>query len=270
MKNTRSSTGVTVSSAPIWLPLTSSLRIPPIKVALIVPPNICPSTLTAIEAISVMGNSPSSSRPTSILTPSIAPENVSPASPLMPVTDAERIIEKLVGSFVMSSHWMPSSVIRTGSHDGQPNASPLVPSAPMKTPNPASALKLPLPMIAKLRPSPLSVRLPILISAPIWVNRINSWSLAAPVSSRASLAVKVTMLPSVTRSVSDSNLKPSTRPSVKVIDSRIASVSVASSRVSVVVRSETVALKDPPGKSFAPPVATKMLPVKSTVGLPSK
>ena len=80
-KNTRFTTGVVVSKVSIIAPVASSLMMPPIRPALISPPKRLPLSETPIDAMSMIGNSPFNSLPTSILTPSIAPENSSPDMP---------------------------------------------------------------------------------------------------------------------------------------------------------------------------------------------
>ena len=97
-KKTRSSTGVVVSRGSIIWALASSLRIPPMRAALIWPPNKSPSIETPMEAISIIGNLPCLSNPMSMTTPSIVPENSSPLIPCRLVTEADRISWKLLGS----------------------------------------------------------------------------------------------------------------------------------------------------------------------------
>ena len=77
-KKMRSATGVTRSKVSMTCPPSLSLTMPPIRVASISPPKRSPLTVTPREAMSTMGNLPSSSRPMSILMPSTAPANSSP------------------------------------------------------------------------------------------------------------------------------------------------------------------------------------------------
>ena len=124
-KNTRAATGVVVSVSAIMFPFASSFSMPPISSASIWPPNRSPLTSTPIEAMPTIGNSPASSFPTSIWIPWIEPENVSPAMPWMPVTLADSVSRKLVGSVLMFGHWMPIESIWIGSQLGQLKLSPL-------------------------------------------------------------------------------------------------------------------------------------------------
>ena len=63
----------------------------------------------------------------SIWMPLMAPENVRPAMPLIPVTLADRVRTKLAGSEVGSpfGHWMPISLIFIGSQSGHAKLLPL-------------------------------------------------------------------------------------------------------------------------------------------------
>ena len=110
-KNTRSSTGVVVSKLLIKAPVESNFRIPPIKAASICPPKRSPFTDTPMDAISIIGNCPAKSLPTSILIPSIEPENSKPPTPCRPVTAADSVSTKSPGSFCISGQVMPISEI---------------------------------------------------------------------------------------------------------------------------------------------------------------
>ena len=178
----RSSTGVVTSKVEISFPLASTFMMPPISPAVMRPPNISPSTLTAIAAMSVIGNSPRNSFPTSIFMPSIAPEKVMPASPLISVTLTDRVSTKSAGSAWMSGHWMPISVILIGRNFGHLKLSPVAEPMPMKTPKPCLVTKVPSPRKAKFRASPESLSEPIVTSAPSAAKLISSSLSAAPVS----------------------------------------------------------------------------------------
>ena len=265
-KKTRSSTGVVISKLPISRPAESSLMMPPIRAAFISPPNILPRTDTPMEAMSMMGNLPSLSSPISIFTPSMAPSNSKPCKPCKPVTAADKVKTKSLGSFCISAHCMPSSVIRIGNHEGHWKLPPVAEPTPRKTPKPGLVTKVPSPRKAKLRPSPVNRSDPIFTSAPTAPKLTSSSFAAAPVSSIKSCPVRVTKLPSVTLKVSTLNLNDSTFPSSNSIVARIASVSgrPAMSVGSAVVRSLMTAEIGRPGKKRAPPEAIKMLPSKSS------
>ena len=168
----------------------------------------------------------------------------------------------------MSTHEMPNSVILIGSQLGHLKVSPV--AAPMlsTTPKPVSALNEPLPRIAKLRASPPITTPPIFTSAPTWPTCSSSCVPTAVVSRRMSPAISVSTPPISTRSVSRSNLNPSIWPFVKVSVARRASVSGELGRSlpgSAVRRSVMLAVKAPPfGKSFAPPLAMKIEPLKTS------
>ena len=192
---TRSATSVVVSKMSIICPLESSFKIPPMRAADTSPPKSLPSTLTPIEAISMMGNFPSSKRPGSILTPSIAPLNVSPFTPLISVTLTERVMTKSSGRFSMSSHCKPIALMRIGRKEGHLKVSPE--AAPMLriTANPGFALNFPLPRKAKFRASPPISIPPIFKRAPSDANDTISSLSAAPVFNMKSVAVRVRMPP---------------------------------------------------------------------------
>ena len=158
-----------------WPPALS-FRMPPTRPALILPPNRSPSIVTAIDAMSVIGNSPSSSLPTSMRMPSTAPVNVSPGTAGMPAMLADRMIAKSAGSAWMSRHVMPISLMRIGSQLGHLNESPVAPPTLKKTPKPVLVSNEPSPMKAKLRASPPITRLPIFTSAPTERNETSALS----------------------------------------------------------------------------------------------
>ncbi len=265
-KKTRASTGVVVSKLSIIAPLASSLRMPPIRPALMCPPNMSPSTETPMDAMSTIGNWPRSSLPTSILTPSIEPENSSPDMPCKPVTLAERVSRKLVGSFWMSGQLMPISLILIGSHDGHLKLSPVAAPTLMKTPNPGLVTKVPSPRKAKLRPSPPSTSEPIVTSAPTERKLTISSSAAAEVLMAISVAFSVRKEPSVIFNVSALKIMPLTLPCSNSRATRTASVfgTPGAMSGSAERRSLIVAETALPGRNFAPPEAKKIVPLKST------
>ena len=141
----------------------------------------------------MIGNSPSASSDGRIFTPCTAPENVIPASPCSPVTEAERVRTKSAGAFSMSSHWMPRASIRIGSQVGHWKESPVAEPTERKTPNPVWVMRSPLPVKPKLRPSPPMLSEPMVTAAPTAPKYTISASVpAAPVSSWKSRAVSVT------------------------------------------------------------------------------
>ena len=231
---------------------------PPIKAALTSPPNIRPSTLTPMDSTSMTGNTPCKSSFGEILMPFTAPLKVRPFMPLISVTSADRISTKSPGSFSISSHWIPISVIRMGRKEGHLKDAPVALPTPMKTPNPRLVTKVPSPRNAKLRASPESSNPPIVTIAPIAPKETISSVSPAPVFNMKSTAVKVTKVPSLISSVSTSNLKASTRPLLKLSVKRIASSSCVPSAFTSVasLRSFTVPETALPGKKRAPPVAT--------------
>ena len=163
---------------------------PPINDPFIFPPKALAETPTPIDAMSRIGNSPLKSFPTSILTPSMTPENSAPFNPLIPVTDADSDRTKSRGLLLISAHSIPISFILMGSQLGHPTLAPVADSAPKKTPNPGLALKLPSPMKAKLRPSPVSLKEATFNSAPMDTKLTISSLSAAPVLMYRSLPVR--------------------------------------------------------------------------------
>ena len=149
-------TAVVMSASSMTLSLLSILMIPPISAASSSPPKSSPLTSIPNDAMPMTGNSPFSSLWTSIWIPSIEPENVRPPIPWIPVTLADRVRTKLPGSEVGSpfGHWMPISLMWTGSQDGQAKLSPVAPPTERKMPKPGRALNEPLPRNSKLRASP--------------------------------------------------------------------------------------------------------------------
>ncbi len=143
--------------------------------------------------MAMIGNLPSANSDGLILTPWIEPENVNPPRPWMPVTLADSVSTKSPGLFSGSSHWTPSASIRIGRNEGHLNESPVAEPTDKKTPKPDSALKPPLPVNAKLRPSPAITREPIDTWAPTEPKLTIRLSVpAAPVSSLKSRADRVT------------------------------------------------------------------------------
>ena len=219
-----------------------------------------------MAAMSTIGNSPRSSLPTSILTPSIEPENSTPAMPWMPVTLADSVSTKLAGSAWMSGHSMPMAVMRTGSQLGHLKLSPLAPPTERNTPKPGRVWNEPSPRKAKFRASPAMTTLPTFTSAPTDWKLTSGSSSAAPVSMLKPRAVSVRNEPSVIRIVSASKRNAETLPSSNSSVARIASVSGRPGRSvgSEPTRSLIVAEIGRPGRNRTPPVAKKMLPSKST------
>jgi hypothetical protein len=111
--------------------------------------------------------------------------------PWMPVTDADRVRTKSVGSFWMSAQVMPISVILIGSQVGHLKLSPVAAPTLMKTPKPGLVTKVPSPRKAKLRPSPPSTSEPIVTSAPTERKLTISSLAAADVLISRSVAVSV-------------------------------------------------------------------------------
>ena len=266
MKNTLSCTGVVVSKLSISCPLASSLTMPPMSPAVIRPPNMLPFNCTPIEAMSMIGNLPCSRRPTSILTPSMAPENSSPAMPCRPVTAADKVSTKSAGSSWMSRQVMPISVILIGSHDGHLKLAPSAAPIERNTPKPGLVTKVPSPRKAKLRPSPPMTSEPMVTSAPTERKLTISSVAAAEVLMKRSVAVSVTNEPSLMRMVSARKMKPLTRPSSNSRPKRMASVFGTPGAMSGSPdrRSEMMADTGLPGRKRAPPEATKMVPLNTT------
>ncbi len=96
-KNILFATGVVVSKVPIMLSYASSFTMPPMSDAFISPPNIWPSRLTPMAAISMIGNDPSKRSMGAIFTPSMTPENSRPGIPSILSTLADRISTKSSG-----------------------------------------------------------------------------------------------------------------------------------------------------------------------------
>ena len=144
--------------------------------------------------------------------PWIDPLNSIPEIPRISVTSADRMRTKSPGSFSMSSHWIPISVIRIGMKDGNLKASPVAEPTPRTRPNPGRASKLPSPRIWKFRASPESSTLPILTVAPTERNSTTASSSAAPVFSTNPTVRRVTKVPRFSSRVSTSKRKDSTRP----------------------------------------------------------
>ena len=265
-KKIRFATGVVMSKLSIMKPLASSLMMPPIRPALISPPNRLPLIETPIAAMSMTGNSPFSNLPTSILIPSIAPENSSPPTPCRPVTAAESVNTKSAGSFRMSGQVTPISVILIGSQLGHLKSSPVAAPTLMNTPKPGLGTKVPSPRKAKLRPSPPSVREPMVNSAPSERKLTISSLAAAEVSMKTSVALNASTEPKVMRSVSTLKTRPLTLPFSNSRATRIASVfgTPGAMSGSAVRRSLMVAETALPGKSLAPPEAMNIVPSKST------
>ena len=213
----------------------------------------------------MIGNLPCSSRPTSILTPSMAPENSSPAMPCSPVTAAERVSTKSAGSSWMSRQVMPISVILIGSQAGHLKLAPSAAPMDRNTPKPGLVMKVPSPRKAKLRPSPPSTSEPMVTSAPTERKLTISSLAAAEVLISRSVAVSVTNEPSVIRRVSAWKMKPLTLPSSNSSPRRMASVSGTPGAMSGSTDSRSVIVADTglPGRNFAPPEATKMVPLKT-------
>ena len=182
------------------------MRIPPISAASISPPNILPLTPTPIAPISTIGNWPAISRPRSIFISSTVPEKLSPDTPFIPVTVADKVKTKSSGSASISAHSIPILDIFIGSQLGQTKLSAVAPPKIRKTPNPGKALKEPSPRNAKLRPSPPITTDPkatVADTDPTW--SISSLS-AAPVSRIMSTPLSVTNLLNFTSIVSTLNL----------------------------------------------------------------
>ena len=133
-KNTRCATAVVVFESSIRLPAASILRMPPISAASSWPPNMLPCTWTPIEVMPTIGNSPCRSFPTSIWIPWIEPENSRPSIPLIPVTLAESVSVKFVGSVWMCGQVMPIASILIGSQLGHMKLSPPAEPTLRKTP----------------------------------------------------------------------------------------------------------------------------------------
>ena len=155
------------------------------------------------------GNSPFSSLWTSIWIPSIEPENVRPPIPWIPVTLADRVRTKLPGSEVGSpfGHWMPISLMWTGSQDGQAKLSPVAPPTERKMPKPGRALNEPLPRNSKLRASPAMSR-PATASSALIEVKLTSGSVGpAPVLILRFSALRTRKAPNLTSSSSALNRK---------------------------------------------------------------
>ena len=135
-----------MSVSAIMFPFASSFTMPPISSASISPPNRLPFTSTPIEAMPTIGNSPASSFPMSIWMPWIEPENVEPVRcPSMPVTLADSVSRKLVGSVLMFGHWIPIESMWIGSQLGQlrscsPSAAPTESVTPKSGPGAEGAV----------------------------------------------------------------------------------------------------------------------------------
>ena len=173
----------------------------------------------------MIGNFPCESKPISITTPSIDPENSSPSMPWILLTVADSINWKSPGSFWISFQIIPISVMRTGIQSGHLKPLPSAESRVRNTPKPALATKVPSPRKAKFRPSPPIFSEPIVTSAPTAPKLTISSSSAASVFIIRSVAVSVRNEPSVIRNVSTSNFKPLTLPFSNSRDTRTASVS---------------------------------------------
>ena len=253
-----SATGVVESKTSIALPWPSTLRMPPSKVAVSSPPKTLPVTRTPIAAISTMGNLPSISFCGLILTPSIVPSKLSPATAGSPLTLADRLMRKSPGSLSKSGHSIPSALILIGSHDGHLKLSPDAEPTLRKTPKPGFASKSPLPRMAKLRASPPMTSEPILTVAPTDTNEINSSVPSALVSSMKSTAVIVTTPAISIFSVSTSSLKPSNSlPSNATAMRKASSSMLPSLRTSCAESRSSMRMVNVllPGNNAAPPEA---------------
>ena len=93
----------------------------------------------------------------SIWMPWIEPENVSPAIPWIPVTLADSVSRKLVGSVLMSGHWIPIASMWIGSQLGHWKLLPSAAPTDSAMPKPGPARNEPSPRNAKLVACPESI-----------------------------------------------------------------------------------------------------------------
>ena len=220
----------------------------------------------------MIGNLPCASSDGWMRTPWMEPLNSSPSRPWMAVTDADSVRTKSPGVFSMSAHWMPISSILTGRNDGHLNESPVAEPIDRNTPKPvpraerAVAEELEVAgFTAERQRSDVDGRADRL-ERQHDVGRAGRARVEPEVAGAQRDELAELDLERVDRQLErvDSAL-------VKVSAMRNASVSgVPSGRLSSAVRrSVSVAENGLPGNSLAPPVAMKILPVKSPNGLPA-